>query len=186
MLFDFTIRLQAYLKSRARSRLHLVENVCNLLDDVEKSLHTMASDTWKFRLTLRRQCVYSMEMVVAFVQEKDWPAINLVLAKETLQADEVLLVVATMMTEEDLRGMLEGCPKLKEFATKHKDYVDGLLAKEQGKAWLGAALEEPVDPEAVREALMKLGLSKEKMEVMLSTLTPQKETTNLHLQSKHP
>lgn len=169
---EFALKLQAFQKNRTKkTRMKYVAELCEHLEQMEKAAQELPRGSWKFRLTLRRICVFTMETVLAFVG--DIGALDYMLNKaKVIQPDELVLVLSVWHPAALELGTIEHLPGLKKYILEHEGELRMMLQNDtvQTLEESFTSLRASKDDEVLREALRSLGVSRDKLESVLKTL----------------
>lgn len=120
----FNCKLSAYLKSKAKNKIHLVEDLIKYLDDLESQYQQLLTSnqksTLRCQLLKRRITLYTTDMICTLVDAEDWGGLAQVEARNCCEWFEVITVVAIYKPNK-LESMLNGCKQIVEHIQAHID-----------------------------------------------------------------
>lgn len=179
MSTDFNVlnaKLSAYLKSKAKTKIHLIEEVAKHLDDLETQyqqlLSTGAKSTLKCQLLKRRITLHTTDVICMLAEAEDWSGLAHLEARNCCEWFEVITVVAIYKPEK-LQPMINGCKQSREHLETHAaDWK--LEAEKQQLPQLSQVIDELIqtqDHEMIQlqftELSKKLNVDKKKLRQML-------------------
>ena len=172
----FNTKVSAYLKSKAKNKIHLVEDLVKYLDDLESQYQQLltagSKNTLRCQLLKRRITLYTTDVICMLVEAEDWAGLRQFEARNCCEWFEVITIISIYKPDK-LHLLIQGCKECKQHLQDHTEEWQVAADKEQ-LPQLGSFIQQMIeeqDHEMIQvqftELSKKLNVDKKKLRQML-------------------